>query len=210
MKHIKPYLFAIIVIVLAFSAHWSLNYFENQFQDLPYFGEQNEGVYPVLPEFSFMDQNNNVFDRTDIKNKVVVANYFFTSCPTICPKMNRNMQKIQELYIDKDQLELLSFTVDPKRDTPDRLKSYADLYHADSEHWHFLTGDKKELYRLARKGFMLSASDGSGEDDDFIHSENIVLLDTEGYIRGFYVGTDPASVNNLVKDISKLLKTTKA
>lgn len=210
MSFLKPYYFALAAIALAFTAHWSLNYFNANRTSLPYYGQQVGGEYPRLPDFEFINQDSQQVHRIDFENKVTVYNYFFTSCPTICPRMNRNVQRVYELYRNDANVRFVSLTVDPKRDNPSRLNRYAELYNADTPGWQFLTGDKKELYRFARNGLFISATEGSGDDNDFIHSENVVLTDGKGFIRGYYVGTDPASVNKLINDISNLLKNNKA
>jgi protein SCO1/2 len=109
------------------------------------------------------------------------------------------------MYIDRDDVEIISFSVDPERDDPERMAYFAGLFNADPDQWHFLTGDKKDIYRMARIGFTVTATDGDGGPDDFIHSPLFVLVDQQKNIRGFYDGTDRPAVNQIIKDIGKLL-----
>jgi protein SCO1/2 len=147
-----------------------------------------------------------MFSSEVLKNKVVVTNFFFTSCPSVCPRMMRNLQSVHELYRDDKEVALVSITVDPKRDTPERLRKYAQALHAETERWRFLTGEKKQIYPLARHGYFISAADGGSSEHDFIHSENLVLIDRVGRIRGYYNGLDEKAVDQLVNDILKLKK----
>jgi protein SCO1/2 len=160
----------------------------------------------VVPAYEFIAQDGETFSSSKLTGKVAVTNFFFTSCPTICPQMMRNMQSVHELFRSDPGVAFVSFTVDPKRDNPERLKMYAEALNADMTQWRFLTGDKKKIYALARNGFFVSATDGDGGDHDFIHSENLVLVDGEGHLRGYYNGLDPESVEQLSRDISKLKK----
>ena len=166
--------------------------------------DAGNNIVHTIPEFTFLNQDSIEVKSNNYEGKIWVANYFFTSCPTICPAMMRNMQLIQETYLDDDEIQIASFTVDPKRDTPSRFTKYADNINAISSKWQLLTGDKKDLYRLARRGFLISATEGDGGPTDFIHSENFVLIDKEGRIRFYYDGTDKDQVEQLIKDISKL------
>jgi protein SCO1 len=188
--------------------YFALNIFDDYVSDLPVYGPATEvnGEYieHTIPNFEMLNQSGRKVSLGEIEGHVAVVNFFFTSCPTICPKMMRNMQRVQELYLDDDNVSLLSFTVDPKRDTPSKLKAYAEKYHIVESKWSLLTGDKKEIYSLARNGFYLTASQGDGGDYDFIHSENLVLIDRQKRLRGYYEGTDTDAVDQLINDIAKL------
>jgi protein SCO1/2 len=158
-------------------------------------------LWQTIPPFSFIGQNNKPITNEIFKGKTYVADFFFTHCPSICPKLSSNLQKIQNAFKPEDEVMLLSHTVDPVRDTPQRLSEYADRYEADSTRWFFVTGDKKALYDQARYGYFVSASEGDGGEHDFVHTEKIVLVDPQGVIRGYYDGTDSLEVNRLVRDI---------
>jgi protein SCO1/2 len=170
--------------------------------------QQNHEPLPVLGQpshrvgaFSVIDQNGNHFNERSLNDKVVVANFFFTHCPVVCPKMIRQLKRVQS-YSDPNIL-IASFSVDPERDSVALLKKYAEK-HELRQNWLLLTGNKREIYRLARKDFLLLATDGDGGPDDYIHSDNLVLIDAQKRIRGFYKGTDEREVNQLIRDIQKL------
>ncbi|HRI22396.1 MAG TPA: SCO family protein, partial [Panacibacter sp.] len=135
-----------------------------------------------------------------------VADYFFTTCTSICPRLATHLQKVQEAFKQDSGVKIISFTVDPERDTPAVLQSYAAIYHAMPAQWQFATGNKKDLYAYARKGLFIVATDGDGSAGDFIHSENLVLIDAHKHIRGYYDGTSDEQVNQLIKDIYRLKK----
>lgn len=162
-----------------------------------------------IGDFSFLDQNGKTITQTDVKGKVFVAEYFFTTCQTICPIMNKQMQRVHEAYRKNNQFNILSFTVNPEIDTVEQMKRYADEHNADSKKWHFLTGEKDKLYELARKSFFVlkpAESQNLGDvGSDFIHTNNFVLVDQEMRIRGYYDGTNPKEVDRLIKDIDLLL-----
>ncbi len=174
-------------------------------KSLPYIGEGEH----VVRSFSFTDQNGNTFTDKDVQGKIRVVEYFFTTCKGICPKMNENMSKVYETYKGNDKVVILSHTVDPKKDTVAALKEYSLRFHADPAQWIFLTGDKKELYDMARYSYLVTAVDDTGVVDiqsDFIHTEKFVLVDATGHIRGQYDGTNKGSVNQLIGDIQTLIR----
>ncbi len=162
-----------------------------------------------IGDFSFLDQNGKTITQRDVKGKVFVAEYFFTTCQTICPIMNKQMQRVHEAYRKNNQVNILSFTVNPEIDTVEQMKRYADEHKADAKQWHFLTGEKDKLYELARKSFFVlkpAESQNLGDvGSDFIHTNNFVLVDQEMRIRGYYDGTNPKEVDRLIKDIDLLL-----
>lgn len=197
-----------IVTAATLLIYFGLEFYDDYAAKLPVYGPmtevEGEIVEHIVPEFEMVNQNGRKVTSSELDEKVAVVNFFFTSCPTICPQMMRNMQNVQELYLDDERVTMMSFSVDPKRDDPARLNTYADAYHIDARRWNLLTGEKKEIYRLARNGFYLTASQGDGGDHDFIHSENLVLIDTQKRIRGYYDGTDDEAVEQLINDITKL------
>lgn len=176
---------------------------------LPILGERElsaagDTVYHKLPEFSFINHLGDSITEADTKGKYIVADYFFTTCQTICPVMSNHMEKVQEEFINDSLVILLSHTVDPETDSVPVLKAYAEAHHAIPGKWHFLTGDKKSLYDLARYGYLISALEGDGGPEDFIHSDKIVLIDKDKRIRGFYDGTDTKDVQRLYSEIEVL------
>lgn len=174
-------------------------------EKLPEYGDLDDK--PELLELTFVNQDGNSVTMNDYAGRVRVVDFIFTHCPTICPGMTAEMRRVQVAHeVAGDALHFLSFSVDPERDTVEQLQFYADLYEADTRNWHFLTGNKKDIYRIAREGYMVTALEGDGGPDDFIHSPLFVLVDDENNIRGYYDGTDTAKMTLLKKDIFKLLK----
>lgn len=163
-------------------------------------------VYHRLADFRLINQLGHPVSLADIPGRIVVADFFFTSCPSICPRLTQSMRSIQVAYAKNDTaLHLLSFTVDPEHDSVPRLKRYADQYHADHDTWWFLTGGKDTIYRLARKEFFVPVADGETGMNDFIHTEKLVLIDKYHYIRGYYDGTDSNAVKKCINDIALLM-----
>ncbi len=173
---------------------------------LPIIGnEQNHH----LAQFKFINQDGKAITNEDIKGKVCVVEYFFATCKGMCPKMNENMEKVYKAYRGNKNVLILSHTVDPQKDTVAALKAYSLRFDADPTQWMFLTGDKKELYEMARYSYLISALDdtaGVSIDKDFIHDKHYALVDGFGRIRGFYDGLDPENVKQLITDIGALLK----
>ena len=164
----------------------------------------------TIGNFSFKDQNNKTITQNEVKGKVFVAEYFFTTCGTICPKMNQQMQRVQMAFKGNGNVKILSFTVNAKVDTVEQMKRYADEHQAGDNQWHFLTGKQEDLYALARKSFfVLKPSEAENQGDvgsDFIHTNNFVLVDKKMRIRGYYDGTSNKEVGRLIRDIDLLLK----
>ena len=160
--------------------------------------------YHTIADFSLINQNGKTITQQDYKDKIYVADFFFTTCQTICPIMTENMFKIQEELKNDDEVMLLSHTVTPEIDTVAQLKKYALEKGVNDAKWNLVTGDKKEIYDLARKSY-LAAKDVPFEEYDLIHTENFVLVDKKKRIRGFYDGTDSESIEKLLSDI-KILK----
>lgn len=163
-----------------------------------------------IGNFSFLNQEGERITQAEVEGKVYVAEYFFTTCGTICPKMNDQMRRIQFEFANNDEVRLMSFTVDPEVDTVAQMKRYADDHGAKRGQWHFLTGSKEDLYHLARKSFfVLKPAEAQNLGDvgsDFIHTNNFVLVDRVGRIRGYYDGTSKKEVDKLMKDIGRLLE----
>lgn len=170
---------------------------------------QGKGYGHRIGNFSFLNQDGQTIRLADVKGSVFVVEYFFTTCGTICPAMNKQMQRVQNAYMNNNQVKILSFTVDPDIDTVAQMKNYAEGHGAKTGKWHFLTGDKDKLYDLARKSFfVLKPAEAENQGDansDFIHTNNFVLVDKELRIRGYYDGTSAKEVNHLIEDIQFLL-----
>ncbi len=175
--------------------------------------------FEKVPDFEFTNQNNKTITNSDFKDKVHVVEFFFTSCPTICPKMHQNMLKIQDAFYGNPNFGIVSITIDPKRDTPETLKKYAKKNNATLKNWQFLTGEKDIIYDFSNNGFKLYAGENEEAEGGFEHSGLFALIDKQGFIRSrtvttgefenpikFYDGLDPEQVQMLKEDIKILLK----
>ncbi len=159
-----------------------------------------------VSDFLFLNQDGNEVTIADVKDKVYVADFFFTTCPGICPKMKKQMSRIYEEFKDKEDFMLLSHTVMPEVDSVEVLAEFAKKQNAMTEKWMFLTGDKKEIYRMARQSYFAVKTKGDGGPEDFIHTENFILVDKNQRLRGFYDGTSTEEVDILIQDIYTLYK----
>ncbi|WP_299222774.1 SCO family protein [uncultured Psychroserpens sp.] len=179
-----------------------------------------------VPHFSFINQNGKTITNKDYEGKVYVVEFFFTTCPTICPRMNRNLVQIQNTFSDFENFGVASFTINPTRDTSEVLKSYADNYGITNPNWHLMTGDQEMIYELANVGFNIYAGQNEEVEGGFEHSGNFALIDKNGFIRSrqdnfgnpkiFYKGIiseeekeedgETQEITMLKEDIAKLLK----
>lgn len=170
---------------------------------------ERKGYGHTIGDFSFLNQEGELITQEEIDGKVFVAEYFFTTCPTICPVMNHQLMRVQKAFADEEQFRILSFTVNPEVDTVAQMKRYAEEHQANSHQWHFLTGEKEALYGLARKSFFVlkpaEAANLGDAGNDFIHTNNFVLVDKQRRIRGYYDGTSVSAVDSLIYDVRRLL-----
>lgn len=169
----------------------------------------NVGMGHRVGDFSLYDQRGRTITQKDLEGKIYVADFFFTTCKSICPKMTSQLQRVQEKYKNNAQVMILSHTVLPEVDSVETMMNYAMQYGADNDKWLFLTGEKSMIYSMARKNYFIvkEAEQGSGDGDgDFIHTENFVLIDTKKRIRGYYDGTSKEDVDLLLGDMDKLLR----
>ena len=159
-----------------------------------------------IGDFDLVDQWGNKADSSLLQGKIYVADFFFTTCPTICIDMGANFQRIQETYKDEDRFHLVSHTVMPETDTVEVMHAYGERMGAIKGKWHLLTGEKRELYRMARREYFAVMEQGTSFDEhDFIHTENVILVDEKKRIRGFYDGTSDLDIDRLIGDIQILL-----
>jgi protein SCO1 len=197
-------LFPVIFWVLLTRGH-------NNFKTLPYVGPfeisaSGDTVYHSIPPFEFTNQSGQKISDKDLEGKIFVANFFFATCKTVCPKMNEQVHRVQEACKDIKDIRFLSFTVDPEDDSVAALADYAKKMNADNSKWWFLTGEKDSIYKLAREGFFVPASLGN-EARDFFHSQDLILVDKDKKMRGrFYDGTDAAEVDTLIDEIKVLIQ----
>ena len=190
---------------------------KSHYTNLPYIGEREvnapgDTTYFTVPPFNFIDENGQHFTDKDVEGKVLIVDFFFTRCTSICPKMSIQMQQLQ-LQLDHPQYEdvlFLSHTVDPENDTPEVLKAYATRLEADPKRWKFLTGNAPDIYRQGNMGYLLSASADSSSAEMFVHSPQFVLVDKRHHIRGMYDGTNTDAMRDLMVDLKMLLQEERA
>lgn len=157
-----------------------------------------------ISDFDLINQNGELITKKDFEGKIYVADFFFTRCQTICPIMAVNMRDLQEEYKNDPELKFLSHSVTPVMDSVPVLRAYADKNKAIDGKWEITTGDKRHIYELARKSYFAVLDEGDGGDQDFIHTEQFILVDKEGRIRGFYDGTEKEEMQRIIDDISIL------
>ena len=167
---------------------------------------QHHKKFHRIADFSLTNQNGKTISHLDFKGKIYVADFFFTTCPTICIAMTDNMLKVQEEMKNNPNIMLLSHSVTPKIDSVPKLKKYALEKGVIDTKWHLVTGDKKEIYELARKSYLAVKESGDGGPFDMIHTENFILIDPDQRIRGFYDGTDMEEINRLLDEIDILIQ----
>jgi protein SCO1/2 len=193
---------------------YSQKYAELPLYDVNSANNPNPSIKPnntfYVPSFQYLNQDSQLISSaTYLNDKIWVGYFFFSHCATICPQMTKNVSNLQKRLTNNQDIKLMAFTVDPESDSPSRLKQYAALFKANTSQWQFLTGSKTDLYKFARKGMLIVATDGDGGPNDFIHSERLVLVDKQKRIRGYYDGTDKEQVERLYNDIIKLSKSSK-
>ena len=168
--------------------------------------KRNDTTYHTIPPFYFTNQFNQKVTEQTVNGKVYVTDFFFTTCRSICPVMSNSLERVYTKFKIRNDFLILSHTVDPETDSVAPLLDYSKLHNVSDDKWLFLTGDKKSLYEVARKGYLLNADIGSGGPDDFIHTQNFALIDKERHIRGFYDGTDNLEIKRLMNDIDLLFE----
>lgn len=185
---------------------------------LPYLGEPETVVktvagktteethYPAIPAFSFINQDNKAITEEDFKDKIYVADFFFTTCPTICPVMKKNMLKVYDEVKDNPTVRILSHTIDPEHDSPSVLKTYSNDLGVSNATWQFVTGDREKIYQIGQRHYLITAAEDAKSPGGFLHSGHFVLLDKDRHIRGMYDGTTDEGTYELIRDIRTLLK----
>lgn len=180
---------------------------------LPVYGAKTaagkDTIFHQIGGFELTNQYGEKITEQTVRGKMYVANFFFATCQSICPEMSTNLKEVQEAFKDDDSLLIISHSVNPLHDTVEVLMSYANMYGAKKNKWHFLTGNKKTIYDLAKNDYLVNALEDDGTPEGFLHSELLLLIDAKGRIRGMYDGTDKAEIQKLIAAI-KLLKTEKA
>ncbi len=183
-------------------------------KSLPYLGPKDthlvggkvDTIYHQIPPFRFLNQDSTWVSEKDMAGKIYIADFFFTSCPTICPKMKTQLLRIYERYAANDQIRILSHSIDPAFDTPSVLKQYAERLQVKAPRWNMLTGDKAAIYKLGEKSYLVTAQEDKNEAGGFVHSGAFILVDKNRHVRGIYDGTQETEVNHLIEDIEILLQ----
>ena len=195
-----------------------LNACSSEVKKLPILGEREavsklvEGkevidtLYATVPPFSFINQEGDTVTQALVQHKIYVADFFFVSCPTICPIMKREMLRVYQAFKGDTSLYLLSHTIDPQHDTIALLKQFATDLGVEGQQWQFLTGQREKIYEMAEKGYYATALPDSTEPGGFVHSGGFILVDRQGRVRGIYDGTDAQKVDELIADIALLKK----
>lgn len=163
-------------------------------------------VYGSVPDFELTERSGRTVRLADLKGRIWIADFIFTSCAGPCPMLSQQMSGFQTPLARAPEIRLVSFSVDPERDTPAVLSEYAARYQADRERWLFLTGDRKTVYRLIREGFRLTVKEEPEDAGQIIHSLRFALVDRAGQVRGYYNGDDPESLRRLLPDVDRLLR----
>ncbi len=191
----------------------------NEYKELPVYGRSeiikietdNGYIYDTIPhsvkDFEFLNQDSIKVNNETFKNSIYVADFFFTTCPTICPVMKSNLIKVYNKYIDNNNVKYLSHTINPQYDNVNVLSEYSDRLNVTSDKWHFVTGDIDEIYSIAMNSYMVTAIEDENEPGGFLHSGAFLLVDNNKKIRGVYDGTIEEEINRLIKDIALLLET---
>lgn len=165
---------------------------------------QYKSKYHTIADFSFVNQNGVTITQKDYEGKIYVADFFFTTCGSICPKMSVNLEEVQKAFANNPKVKLLSHTVFPETDSVPVLKAYAKKHNVIDAKWNLVTGDKKEIYAMARKSYLAVKLGKPSELYDMVHTENFVLVDTKRRVRGFYDGTNKEDIKKLIEDINFL------
>ena len=173
----------------------------------------SDTIWHRLDNIALINQLGDTVSLDDINGSIIIADFFFTRCPSICPTLTKNMKELQDAMkmkdsrrrIDSSYVRFISFSVDPERDTPEVLKRYADRFGVNHDTWWFLTGDKQKIYDYALHELKLGLQDGSGVDSNFIHTSKFVLIDKYRNVRGYYDGLDSTSMSKLAEDLTLLM-----
>ena len=198
-----------LIIILPVAITFFLKTGKNVYKPLPYIGFRYEktagdtvyqSIYDTFPDFELVDQADKNIGAKDLKGKIFIADFIFTTCPNICPIMTGNLKRVQDEYLNDKDFRMVSISVDPEHDNVDSLAKYAKKFDINADKWYLLTGDKKYIYRLmSEKGFLITRP-----ETPLAHSEIVELIDKEGHIRGQYKGTNPMEIDRLVEDIHAL------
>jgi protein SCO1/2 len=206
------YYWLLLMIPLVFILWFFINRNEQKpIRTLAYFGRKNtmqqgDTNYHTVKPFCFINQYNEKTTEETLKGKIYVTDFFFTTCQSICPIMSTQLERVYKRFANNSSVMILSHTVEPEIDSIEILMQYAKLHNVTNHQWLFVTGEKKQLYDMARTSYLLNNETGNGDENDFIHTQNFALVDKERHLRGFYDGTDTTDVSRLITDITILLE----
>lgn len=212
----KKIIYLLAILILPGSVYLMLWTGEHNFTPLPKIGPKEaiknadgtfDTLYHTIPYFEFTNQDGKKVTRDDLLGHIYIADFFFVTCPTICPKMTTNMAYVQDKFKDKRGLRFISITVNPEHDTVEVLREYADKVHANTDTWDFLTGEKEAIYDVALNGFFVSAQKDEVAPGGFLHSQYFILIDKQGRIRGLFDGTIHKTVKEDLGDAIDMLLT---
>lgn len=198
----RPGFFGLLLLIVLGSC-------KNEQKRLPFLQQEvvgNDTTYRTIPAFKFLNQDSVVVSNTDFDGSIYVADFFFTSCPTICPTMHRNLLKVYKKFLNHPEVKLASHTIDVKYDTPSRMKAYASKLGIKGTQWEFLWGTRDEIYALAERNYLVSVGQDAKAPGGFIHQGYLVLVDKNKRIRGAYDGTVDSQVEQLLADMDVLLE----
>ncbi|UII33296.1 SCO family protein [Fulvivirga ulvae] len=205
MKNRSSYILVVLLAIVFASCNG-----QKEKKKLPIMGrteiDGTDTIHHTIADFKFVDQDSNWVSTETFTDKIYVADFFFTSCPTICPVMKAQMLRVYDSIQNKSDVLILSHTIDPKHDTVAVLKEFADRLGVESSKWHFVTGEKDDIYKIGQTSYMVSASEDPTEPGGYIHSGAFILVDKGRRIRGLYDGTKPDQVDRLINDIDVLLQ----
>tara|TARA_B100000809_G_scaffold20912_1_gene18476 strand:- start:3790 stop:4497 length:708 start_codon:yes stop_codon:yes gene_type:complete len=211
---IKKILFLVAILLLPSFFYLMLYTGDHNYSKLPYIGPKEpvandsggfDTLYHQIPYFEFTNQDGIKVSRDDLLGSVYIADFFFTTCPTICPKMTTNMVYVQKKFDDRKNLRFISITVNPEHDTVEVLKAYSEMVHADNSNWDFLTGKKEDIYDIAFKGFFVNADKDEIAPGGFLHSQYFLLIDKNAHIRGIFDGTIHKEIKEKLTDAIDIL-----
>jgi len=211
---VKKVIYLVAILLLPSLFYLFLYTGKHNFHRLDYIGPKDavlnsdgkyDTVYHQIPYFEFINQDGKKVTRDDLLGHVYIADFFFATCPTICPKMTTNMSYIQSKFKDNQNLRYLSITVNPEHDSVSVLRAYADKVHADTKSWDFVTGNKDSIYEIAFNGFFVSAQRDSIAPGGFLHSGMLILVDKNAHIRGYFDGTTHKEVKERLIDAIDIL-----
>lgn len=208
-KKIKKVAILVSILLLPSLLYLFLQTGNNNFKKLPIYGPKKavnasidgedkvDTLYHKIPPFSLTNQYGETITQEDVKGKIYVADFFFATCPSICPKMATHMLQIQNHFSDREDFRLISYTVNPEHDSVEVLREYAEKVHAKKGFWHLLTGERDSIYKLAFDGYFVNAMEDELAPGGFLHTSTFLLIDKQGRIRGLFDGTSTSEINDL-------------